>query len=185
MKIGSLALTVVALSATPLDYGIRSASATDFCVELTATEFNHRLERRGDDNACAGSDSSNIKAMAIERARDNANKAIASQCLDNVTLDIGKQACTRVNLVASSSPNNSWVDSPPAPKPNANKVKCYGDGISSAAAGVNLCAMAHDLRLRTRNVVDGHCPHDSGLLPHRTFATARAWARCAVICRTP
>jgi hypothetical protein len=50
---------------------------------------------------------------------------------------------------------------------------------------VNLCAMAHDIRVRTRSVVDAHCPHDSGLLPHRTFATARAWARCAVICRTP
>ena len=114
MKIGSLALTVVALSAAPLDYGTRSAWATDFCVELTATEFNHRLERRGDDNACAGSDSSDIKAMARERARDNANNAIASRCLDNVTFDIGKQACTRVNLVANSSPDNSWVDSPPA-----------------------------------------------------------------------
>lgn len=185
MKIGSLALTVVALSAVPLDYGIRSASATDFCVELTATEFNRRLERRGDDNACAGSDSATIKSMARERARDNANSAIASQCLNNVTADIGNQACTRVNLIANSSPNDSWVDTPPAPKPNANKVKYIGQGIASGAAGMNLCAMAHDLRLRTRNVVDGHCPHDSGLLPHRTFATARAWARCAVICSTP
>ena len=182
MKIGSLALTVVALSAAPLDYGIRSALATDFCIELTATEFNRRAERRGDDNACAGSDPSNIKAMARERARDNANNAIASQCLNSITPEIGKQACTRVNLVINSSPNNSWVDSPPAPKPNANKVQYIG---LKGAAGVNLCAMAHDLRLRTRNVVDGHCPHDSGLLPHRTFAAARAWARCAVICRTP
>jgi hypothetical protein len=185
MRIGSLALTVVALSAAPLDYGIRPALASDFCVELTATEFNQRVERRGDDNACAGSDPSDIKAMARERARDNANNAIASQCLNNVTLDIGKQACTRVHLVANSSPNNARVDSPPAAKPGANKVKYIGHGIGSGAAGVNLCAMAHDLRLRTRNVVDGHCPHDSGLLPHRTFATARAWARCAVICRTP
>jgi hypothetical protein len=185
MKIGSLALTVVALSAAPLGYGIRSASATDFCVELTATEFNRRLERRGDDNACAGSDSSTIRAMARERARDNANNAIASQCLKNVTADIAKQACGRVNLVANSASDKSWVDSPPASKPNADKVKYIGQGIASGAAGVNLCAMAHDLRLRTRNVVDGHCPHGSGLLPHRTFATARAWARCAVICRTP
>ena len=121
-----------------------------------------------------------IKAMARERARDNANNAIASQCLKNVTADIAKQACTRVNLVANSASDNSWVDSPPASKPNADKVKYIGQGIASGAAGVNLCAMAHDLRLRTRNVVDGHCPHGSGLLPHRTFATARAWARCAV-----
>jgi hypothetical protein len=184
MKIGSLALTVVALSAAPIDYGIRSAFATDFCVELTAAEFSRRIERRGDDNACAGSDTSNIKAAARDRARDNANNAIAPQCLSNVTLDIGQQACTRVNLVANTSPNNSWVDIPPAPKPDANKVKYIGQGIGSAA-GVNLCAMAHDIRLRTRNVVDGHCSHDSGLLPHRTFVTARAWARCAVICRTP
>jgi hypothetical protein len=185
MKIGSLALALVALSAAPLDYGTTSASATDFCVELTATEFNRRLERRGDDNACAGSDPSDIKATARDRARDNANNAIASQCLNNVTADIAKQACTRVHLVANSSPNKSWVASPPAPKPNANKVKYIGQAIASGAAGVTLCAMAHDLRLRTRNVVDGHCPHKSGLLPHRTFATARAWARCAVICRTP
>ena len=184
MKIGSLALTVVALSAAPIDYGMRSAFATDFCVELTAAEFNRRIERRGDDNACAGSDSSNIKAIARDRARDNANNAIASQCLNNVTLSIGQQACTRVNLVANTSPSNSWVDVPPVPKPDANKVKYIGQGIGSAA-GVNLCAMAHDIRLRTRNVVDGHCSHDSGLLPHRTFVTARAWARCAVICSTP
>jgi hypothetical protein len=88
-------------------------------------------------------------------------------------------------LVASTSPNNAWADSPPAPKPDASKVKYIGHGIGGGAAGVNLCAMAHDLRLRTRNVVDGHCPHDTGLLPHRTFVTARAWARCAVICGTP
>ena len=185
MKIGSLALTVVALSAAPPpNCGIRSALATDFCVELTAAEFNHRLERRGDENACAGSNSLDIKGVARERARDNANNAIASRCLD-ITTDIGKQACTRVNLVASTSPNNAWADSPPVPKPDASKVKYIGHGIGDGAAGVNLCAMAHDLRLRTRNVVDGHCPHDTGLLPHRTFVTARAWARCAVICGTP
>lgn len=184
MKIGSLALTVVALYATPLAHGTRSAFATDFCVELTAAEFNHRAERRGDDNACAGSHSSNIKAIARDRARDNANNAIASRCLNNVTPSIGQRACTRVNLVADASPDSSWVDSPPAPKPVADKVRYIGHGIGSAA-GVNLCAMARDIRLRTRNVVDGHCAHDSGLLPHRTFATARASARCAIICTTP
>jgi hypothetical protein len=183
MKIGSLALTVVALSAAPApNCGIRSALATDFCVELTATEFNHRLERRGDDNACAGSHSSDTKAIARERARDNANNAIASRCLDNVTPAIGKLACSRVNLAATTSPNSAWVGSPPAPKPDANKVKYIGHGLSNGTAGVYLCAMAHDLRLRTRNVVDGHCPHGNGLLPHRTFVSARARARCAVIC---
>jgi hypothetical protein len=184
MKIGSLALTVVALSAGPLAYGITPAFATDFCVELTATEFSHRVERRGDGNACAGSHSSNFKDIARDRARDNAKNAIASQCLNNITPSIGQQACNRVNLIANTSTNNSWVNSPPAPKPNANEVKYIGRGIGSVD-GVNLCTMAHDLRLRTRNVVDGHCSHDIGLLPHRTFVTARAWARCAVICRTP
>lgn len=186
MKVGSLALAVVALHAILLGYGIRSAFATDFCVELTTTEFNHRAERRGDDNACAGRHSSNIKAMARDRARDNANNAIASQCLSDVTSSIGQQACARVDLVVNTSANSSWATSPPAPKPGADKVKYvgHGNGIGSAA-GVNLCAMAHDIRLRTRNVVDGHCPHDSGLLPHRIFATARAWARCAVVCSTP
>lgn len=186
MKIGSLALTVVALSAAPPpNWGVRSASATDFCVELTATEFNHRLERRGDDNACAGRNSLDIKAMARERARDNASSAKASQCLDNVTPAIGKQACSRVNLVANTSLNNSWADSPPAPKPDANKVKYIGHGPTSGTGGMNHCAMAHDLRLRTRNILDGHCPHRSGLLPRRTFVTARAWARCGVICSPP
>jgi hypothetical protein len=184
MKVGSLALTVVALYAIFLAYGVRSAFATDLCVELTATEFNRRAERRGDDNACAARHSSDIKAMARDRARDNANNAIALQCLNNVTANIAQQACARVNLVASTSANGSWAASPPAPKPSADKVKYIGPGIGSAA-GVSLCALAHDIRLRTRNVVDGHCPHDSGLLPHRTFATARAWARCAVICSPP
>ena len=184
MKVGSLALTFVALYATALAGGIGSAFATDFCVELTAAEFNRRAERRGDDNSCAGSHSSDIKAIARDRARDNANNAIASQCLNNVTPSIGQQACNRVNLVANASADGSWAASPPAPKPGADKVKFIGHGIGSVA-GVNLCAMAHDIRLRTRNVVDGLCPHDRGLLPHRTFATARAWARCAVICRTP
>ncbi len=184
MKVGSLALTAVALYVVPLDCGTRAAFATDFCVELTASEFNHRAERRGDDNACAGNHSSDIKAVARDRARDNANNAIASQCLNSVTPDIARRACKRVNLVINSSANSSWAASPPVPKPGAHKVKYIGQGIGSAA-GVNLCATAHDLRLRTRNVVDAHCPHDRGLLPHRIFATARAWARCAVVCGTP
>ena len=77
MKVRSLALAAVALYALAVGYGIRSAFATDFCVELTATEFNRRAERRGDDNACAGSHSPNIKSKARDRARDNANNAIA------------------------------------------------------------------------------------------------------------
>jgi hypothetical protein len=184
MKVGSFALAVVALCAPAISYGVGSAFANDFCVELTATEFNHRAERRGDDNACAGSHSSNIKAKARDRARDNVSNAIAPQCLRNVTPGIGQRACTRVNLVANTSANSSWADAPPAAKPSADKVRYIGRGIGSAA-GVNLCVVAHDIRLRTHNVVDGHCPHDGGLLPHRTFATARAWARCAVVCRPP
>src|SRR6266550_3336914 len=74
--------------------------------------------------------------------------AIAPQCLNNITPSIGQQACNRVNLVANTSTNNSWVNSPPAPKPNANEVKYIGRGIGSVD-GVNLCTMAHDLRLRT------------------------------------
>ena len=184
MKVGSLALAVVALYALSVAYGIRSALATDFCIELTATEFNRSAERRGDDNACAGRHSSKIKAKARDRARNNANNAIAQQCLTNVTPGIAQRACTRVSLVANNSASSSWVASPPAPKPSADKVRYIGHGTGSAA-GVNLCVVAHDMRFRTHNVVDGKCPHDSGLLPHRTFATARARARCAVICRTP
>ena len=184
MKVRSLALAAVALCAPAVSYGIGSAFATDFCIELTATEFNRRAERRGDDNACAGSHSSNIRAKARDRARDNASNAIASQCLRNVTPGIGQRACSRVNLVANTSANSAWADSPPPPKPGADKVRYIGQGTGSAA-GINLCVVAHDIRLRTHNVVDGHCPHDGRLLPHRTFATARAWARCAIICRTP
>jgi hypothetical protein len=184
MKVGSLALAAVALCAPAVSYGIGSAFATDFCIELTAAEFNRRAERRGDDNACAGSHSSNIKAKARDRARDNASNAIAPQCLRNVTPGIGQRACTRVKLVANTSANSSWAGSPPAAKLNADKVRYIGHGIGNAA-GVNLCVVAHDIRLRTHNVVDGHCPHGRGLLPHRTFATARAWARCAVVCGPP
>jgi hypothetical protein len=184
MKVGSFALAAVALCAPAVSYGIGSAFANDFCIELTATEFNRKAERRGDDNACAGSHHSNIKAKARNRARDNASNAIAPQCLRNVTPGIGQQACARVNLVANTSANSSWADAPPAPKPSADKARYIGRGIGNAA-GVNLCVVAHDIRLRTHNVVDGHCPHDRGLLPHRTFATARAWARCAVVCRPP
>ncbi|HWL73193.1 MAG TPA: hypothetical protein VNQ74_04930, partial [Burkholderiaceae bacterium] len=129
MKVGSLALVVVALCAPAVSHGIASAFATDFCVELTAAEFNRRAERRGNDNACAGSHSSSIiKAKARDRARDNANNAIASQCLGNVTPDIAQQACTRVNLAANTSANSSWVNSPPAPKPSADRVRYIGHG---------------------------------------------------------
>jgi len=184
MKVRSFALAAVALYAPAVSHGIGPALATDFCVELTATEFNRRAERRGDDNACAGSLSSNIRAKARDRARDNASNAIASQCLRNVTSGIGQRACSRVNLVANTSANSAWANSPPRPKPGADNVRYIGQGTGSAA-GIHLCVVAHDMRLRTHNVVDGHCPHDGRLLPHRTFATARAWSRCAVICRTP
>jgi hypothetical protein len=181
MKIVSIALNIIVLFTVLFDGGLRSASATDFCIELTAAEFNHRQERRGDENACAGNESSNIKKAARDLARNNANNAIVSQCLNNVTSTIGQRACARANLVANTSLNNSWADFPPAAKSSADKVRYIGRGI----AGLNLCAVAHDLRIRTRNVVDGLCPHGSGLLPHRIFATARAQARCAVICGTP
>jgi len=181
MKAGSLALTVL-LCASAFGHGIGPAFTAEFCVELTAAEFNHRAERRGDDNACSGPD--NITAVAKNRARVSAINAIASQCLGNVTANVARQACARAGLAADISANTSWADAPPAPKPSADKVRYLGTG-SGSAAGVNLCASAHDGRSQTRNVVDGHCPHDKGLMPHRTFAIARAWARCAVLCRSP
>jgi hypothetical protein len=184
MKIGSLACNIAALFAAVLGCGISSVSATDFCIELTGVEFSRGHERRGDENACAGDKSLDIKGVARDRARNNANNAIASQCLKDVTYTVGQQACARINLVATSSPNNPWTDSPPAAKPNADSVRYIGRGVGGSA-GVNLCAVARDIRIRTRSVVDGHCPHDSGLLPHRIFATARARARCAVICSSP
>jgi hypothetical protein len=158
MKVGSLALAAVALYAPAVSYGIGSAFATDFCIELTATEFNHRAERRGDDSACAGSHSSNIKAKATDRARDNASNAIARQCLRNVTPVIAQRACTRVNLVANTSANSSWANSPPAPKPSADKVRYIGPG---SAASANLCVVAHDIR-------SGH----TTLLPDTVLTTA-------------
>lgn len=181
MKNGSLACNIIALFAAVLGCGISSVSATDFCIELTGIRGH---ERRGDENACAGDKSSNIKDVARDRARNNANNAIASQCLKDVTLTMGQQACARINLVANTSSSNPWTDSPPAAKPNADNVRYIGRG-DGGSAGVNLCAVARDIRIRTRSVVDGHCPHDRGLLPHRIFATARARARCAVICSSP
>jgi hypothetical protein len=183
MKLTSLVLTV-ALYAVAFDPGIKAAFADPFpfCVELTAAEFNHRAERRGDDNACAGHLITKTTVAARNRARLNAINAVASQCIGNVKASVAQQACARVNLVADFSSNNSWVDAPPEPKPSADKVKYLGHGTGSAA-GTNLCANARDVSIWTRNVVDGLCSHDRGLMPHRTFAIARASARCAVICR--
>jgi hypothetical protein len=65
MKIESLTLNIIVLFAVLIDCEIRSASAADFCIELTTTEINHGQERRGDANACAGDDSSDIK-MQLE-----------------------------------------------------------------------------------------------------------------------
>lgn len=184
MKIGSRTCIIIAVLAAVPACRISSASATDFCIELTSVEFNRGHERRGDENACAGDESLNIKDVARDRARNNANNAIASQCLRDVTHTIGQQACARINLVANTSPNNLWADYPLAANPAADNVRYIGRGVEGRTR-VNLCAVARDVRIRTRSVVDGHCPHDSGLLPHRVFATARARARCAVICSSP
>jgi len=106
MKVGSacapllFALIIRSLGA----YGIRSAFATRLLHRnLLPPEFNRRAERRGDDNACAGRHSSKIRAKARDRARDNANNAIATQCLGNVTPGIAQRVCARVNLVANTS----------------------------------------------------------------------------------
>jgi len=180
MKPALLALSVT-LYASAFDYGIAPAFSAAFCVELTAAEFNHRAERRGDDNACAGRGTAKTRTVARDQARLNAINAIAAQCTESVTVDIAQQACARTDLVLDVSADTSWVDATPAPKPGAEKVRYLGHGT----AGVNLCANARDGRIRTRNVVDGHCPHSGGRMPHRTFAIARASARCAVVCRTP
>lgn len=175
MKIESLTLNVIVLFAVLFDCGIGSASATDFCIELTTTEINHRQERRGDANACAGDESSDIKNAARDLARSNASNAIASRCLNDVTLTIGQQACARISLVANTSPNNLWTDFPSATKPNADNVRYVDRGVGGNAR-VSLCAVARDVRVRTHSVVGGNCRHDIGLLPHRNFATARARA---------
>jgi len=182
MKTESLTLNIIVLFTVLFDCGIRAASATDFCIELTTTKI--RAERRGDANACAGDESADIKNAARDVARSNANNAIASQCLNDVTLTIGQQACARISLVANTSPNNLWTDFPPAAKPNADNVRYIGRGVGGSAR-VNLCTVVRDVRVRTHSTVDGNCRHDIGLLPHRNFVTARARARCGVICSSP
>ena len=184
MKIVSHTLAIVALYAAGPDCGIRSASATDFCVELVASEFNHSSNRRGDDNACAGDQKSNIEGTARNRARDNASNAIARQCLNNVTPQILRRACSRATLIANTLPDPKWVDFPPAAKISANKAKYIGH-TTGDVSGHSLCTIAHDVSFRTRAIVDGNCNHEVGLLPHRNFATARARARCAVVCSAP
>jgi hypothetical protein len=171
VKIESLTPNIIVLFVVLFGFEIRSASATDFCIELTTTEINHRQERRGDANACAGDESTDIKNAARGLARSNANNAIASQCLNDVTLAIGERACARIRLVANTSPNSLWTDFPPAAKPNADNVRYIGPGVGQSA-GVNLCTVVRDVRVRTRSVVDGHCSHDIGLLPHRNLAGA-------------
>lgn len=185
MKIASRALTIVALCAASLDCGAGSAYAAAFCVELTASEFNHRSNRRGDDNACAGDKNSNIEETARERARDNASNAVARQCLNNVTPQILRQACTRVNLIPNTAPDAGWANFPPAAKFSANKVKYIGHRSRGDGSNHGLCTVANDVSFRTRSVIDGNCDHEVGLLPHRNFAIARARARCAVVCSTP
>jgi len=184
MKIVSHALAIVTLYAASPDCGIRSAYATDFCVELVASEFNHSSNRRGDDNACAGDQKSNIEGTARDRARDNASNSIARKCLNSVTPQTLRRACSRANLIANTLPDLKWVDFPPAAKLSANKVRYIGH-TTGDVSGHSLCTIAHDVSFRTRAIVDGNCNHEVGLLPHRNFATARAQARCAVVCSAP
>jgi hypothetical protein len=175
------AVTIVAFLAANVDFGIRSAHAEAFCVELTASEFNHSSNRRGDQSACAG-DKTNLEGAARDRARSNANDAIARQCLNGVTIQIMRQACSRVNLTTNTSPDLKWDNAPPAAKFSADKVKYIG---SAVAGGPILCAVAHDVSVRTRSVVDGSCDHGISLMPNRNFAITRARARCGVVCGAP
>ena len=94
-KIARYAVAIVTLLAASLDFWIGSARADAYSVELTAAEFDHSSNRRGgDQNACAG-DKSGIEGTARDRARSNANDAIARQWLNRVTLRIMREACSR------------------------------------------------------------------------------------------
>ena len=97
-KSSFLLLMSVSILMAPFKIILGSAFAADFCVELTATEFNHQAERRGDYNACARGQRSSIEALARQRARSNASNAIASHCLKNVTPSIQQRACSRVQF---------------------------------------------------------------------------------------
>ena len=128
LKSSFLLLMVAAILVGPFKVTLGSALAADFCVELTATEFNHQAERRGDYNACARGRRPSIEAIARERARSNATNAIASHCLKNVTPSIQQHACSRVNSASTTLGNALWAAAPPTPKPAARKVQYIGQG---------------------------------------------------------
>ena len=67
-KSSFLLLMVVAILMAPFNVILGAAFAADFCVELTATEFNRQAERRGDYNACARGQRSSIEALVRQRA---------------------------------------------------------------------------------------------------------------------
>jgi len=170
LKCGSIAFASMVMMTIP-------AMATDFCVELTVSEFPHSAQRRGDDNSCSNPDAANI-------AGENAINAIEPQCVNNVTLQSAAHACTRANLNLNTSPINWWAAFPPSAKPNAFKVRYVGHGIGSASS-VNLCGVAHVVSFTRRFAVDGTCSWNGGSPPLRTFVTVHARARCAVVCSTP
>jgi hypothetical protein len=180
---GSLALLGLLLSVLHSNWA--PAYADDFCVQLTATEFNQSRRRAGTDNGCSGDRFSHPEFWARERARANANTAIEPQCVNNVTLAMAQHACTRANLVVNTADFNFWGAFPPSARPAANKVEYLGHGIGGASS-VNLCAAATDTSITQRSEVDGNCSAFAmGFAPTRVFVTARARARCAVVCRTP
>jgi hypothetical protein len=180
-----LALMTLLFLAPTTNGGIQPASADDFCVQLTRSEFDQSRRRRGDANACAGDRWSNPAATARERARNNAINAIQPQCVNRVTLQMASHACTRAGLVVNTAGANFWGMFPPSARPAANKVEYFGHGIGGASS-VNLCGAAHDLSIAIVRPVDGTCAGVSNASPPlREFVTARARARCGVICSTP
>jgi hypothetical protein len=162
-------------SAAP-ELAITPAEANDICVQLTQAEFPQSRRRRGDANDCSRQSAID---RAKDRARNNAAAALDQVCLNNVTVAIAGAACTRVNRVVNTNaiaPIFPMWALPPLGQ-TWHAVKSLGRGV--AAGNANLCIVLVDLELDINNVdSDGSCWFD----PIRTFATARARARCGIVC---
>jgi hypothetical protein len=167
---------IVVITAAP-ELGTRHLYAADLCIQLAPGELAISRRRAGQANDCRG-DWAAQNARNI--SRDNATNALDQICTNSVTRAMAAQACNRVGMVV----NTSWffIIPPLASIPAVPKVKYIGHGIGDAS-GINLCVMTRDLDVTVTSQIDGTCTFPGpGYGTRRFFATARARARCAVVC---
>jgi hypothetical protein len=173
---GSAVLAFILFLGASPELAITPAFADDICVQLTQAEFPQSRRRRGEANDCSRQSAID---RAKNRARDNAAAALDQVCLNNITVSIAGAACTRVSRVVNTDAISPIFPMPALPPLGQtwHAVKSLGHGV--AAGNANLCIVLVDLDLDIDNLdSDGSCWFD----PIRTFAKARARARCGIVC---